>query len=236
MKDYPQDQSILDLIEPWQNETEVWLDQPITILKDYDFKIRDPFEARLHKHPLVSLINMIQLETSGAQLSGTSLFNNPIGFNPNVTTRDIVSTYIYPNTLVVKQISGANLKAYLEQCADYFIVIDGEIKVNPEYDSPKAQHFNYDMVDGINYTLKISNPVGHRLIKLTYHDKPVSDDDLFSLVINNYRASGGGNFDMIASCSTLSEINTDMTEILSRYLESHPDLKLVHQNNIVIIP
>ena len=32
----------------------------------------------------------------------------------------------------------------------------------------------------------------------------------------------------------VSEINTDMTDILSQYLESHPDLKLSHQNNIKV--
>ena len=79
-----------------------------------------------------------------------------------------MSTYVYPNTLVVKQISGDKLKAYLEKCAEYFIVDKGVIKVNPEYDSPKAQHFNYDMVDGISYTLKISNPIGQRVTALDY--------------------------------------------------------------------
>jgi len=234
MKDFAEDQSVLDLIQPYQDQVEVWLDQPITMLHDYDFRIRDPFNARLHKHPLVSLINQIQLEVSGAQLSGTSLFNDPVGFNANVTTRDIVSTYIYPNTLVVKQIDGIKLKAYLEKCAEYFIVINGEIKVNPEYDSPKAQHFNYDMVDGIDYTLNISNPVGQRMTDLSYQGHPVKPEDQFSLVINNYRASGGGNFDMIVACPTVSEINTDMTEIMSQYLESHPELKLSHQNNIKV--
>lgn len=235
MKEFPQDQAVLDLIQPWQDQTEAWLDQPITVLKDYDFRIHDAFDARLHKHPLVSLINKIQLDTSGAQLSGTSLFNDPAGFNANVTTRDIVSTYVYPNTLVVKQINGIKLNAYLEKCAEYFVIVNGEIRVNPEYDSPKSQHFNYDMVDGIDYTLKISNPVGQRVINLTFQNKPVCDDDLFSLVINNYRSSGGGNFDMIVSCPTLSEINRDMTDIMSVYLESHPDLKLAHQNNIKVI-
>lgn len=236
MKDFPQDETVLSLIQDWQDQTQRWLDQPVGHLEGYDYLIHEPFEARLHKHPLVSLINQIQLDASGAQLSGVSLFNEPVGFKPSVTARDLVSTYVYPNTLVVKQISGDKLKAYLEKCADYFIVDKGVIKVNPEYDSPKAQHFNYDMVDGITYTLKISNPIGQRVISLDYQGKPVLPEDSFSLVINNYRANGGGNFDMIVSCPTLSEINQDMTDIMAAYFESHPSLKPSHQNNIVIIP
>lgn len=236
MKDFPQDQAFLALIQEWEAQTQRWLDQPVGQLQGHDYRIHDPFEARLHKHPLVSLINQIQLEASGAQLSGVSLFNDPVGFNASVTTRDLVSTYVYPNTLVVKQISGAQLKLYLEKCAEYFIVENGLVKVNPEYDSPKAQHFNYDMVDGINYTMKIANPVGQRVIELIYQNKPVLPDDSFSLVINNYRANGGGNFDMIVSCPTLSEINQDMTDIMASYFEAHPSLSPSHQNNIVIIP
>jgi len=236
MKDFEEDPEMIALIKPFEDQTQTWLDQTVGHLNTYDFVIRDPFEARLHKHPLVSLINQVQLETSGAQLSGVSLFNDPTGFKPEVTTRDIVSTYVYPNTLIVKQINGIRLKAYLEKCAEYFTLDHGLIKVNPEYDAPKAQHFNYDMVDGIRYTLKIGNPIGQRVIELTYQDRPVQDDDVFSLVINNYRANGGGNFNMIVECPTLSEINADMTDILSAYFESHPTVVLNHQNNILIIP
>lgn len=235
MSSYCEDQSFLELINPWEDQTQTWLDKTVGCLKGHDYLIKDPFDARLHKHPLVSLLNTIQLDASGAQLSGVSLFNDPLGFKPLVTTRDLVSTYVYPNTLVVKEITGERLKAYLEKCAEYFIVSEGEIKVNPSYDAPKSQHFNYDMVDGIDYTLKISNPIGQRVIQMTYLGKPIETQDIFSLVINNYRANGGGNFECIVACPTLLEINQDMTDIMSTYFESHPILSPHHRNNIVIV-
>lgn len=234
MKEFLEDQDMLSLIKPWEDETQVWLDQVVGRLSGHDYLIRDPFDARLHKHPLVSLINTIQLDVSKAQLSGVSLFNDPTGFKPVITYRDIVSTYVYPNTLVVKEITGTILKTYLEKCAEYFMVKDGSIIVNPEYDEPKAQHFNYDMVDGIEYTLNISHPIGHRVMDCMYLGKPVLEDDIFSLVINNYRANGGGNFDMIVNCPTLSEINIDMTDIMAAFFEAHPDLHPSHINNILI--
>lgn len=235
LKEFPEDPTMLDLIKETNDKTQIWLDQVVGRLNGHDYLIKDPFEARLHKHPLVSLINTIQSEASGAQLSGVSLFNNPTGFKPTVTYRDIVSTYVYPNTLVVKEINGAQLKAYLEKCAEYFIVQDGIIKVNPEYDTPKAQHFNYDMIDGIEYTLKISQPIGQRVTQLTKLGKPILAHERFSLVINNYRANGGGNFEMIVACPTLSEITMDMTDIIAAYFESHPNLTPNHQDNISVI-
>ena len=234
MGDYAPDPSLAPLVEPWEQHTQRWLDQPVGRLHGHDYRIRDKFDARVHKHPLISFINDIQRELTGAQLSGTSLFNEPVGFNPLVTTRDIVSTYIYPNTLVVKRISGATLKAYLEQCAEYFTVVDGELAVHPAFDDPKPQHFNYDMVDGIEYTLTISNPVGERLTHLSYEGEAVNDDQLFTLVINNYRAAGGGNFSMIANSETVTEINTDFVELLIHYFQAHPELTPAHRSNITI--
>lgn len=234
MGDYVPDPSVAMLVESWERQTQTWLDQPVGRLNGYDFRIRDKFDARVHKHPLISFINDIQRELTGAQLSGTSLFNEPVGFNPLVTTRDIVSTYIYPNTLVVKRITGRTLRAYLEQCAEYFTVIDGQLAINPTFDDPKPQHFNYDMVDGITYTLTISNPVGQRVTQLLYDGEPVQDEQRFTLVINNYRAAGGGNFAMIAESETVAEINTDFVELLIQYFQSHPDLTPEHRSNITI--
>lgn len=232
--DYASDKAIAELVAPWEQQTQAWLDQPVGRLHGHDYRIRNKFDARVHKHPLISFINDIQRELTGADLSGTSLFNEPVGFNPQVTTRDIVSTYIYPNTLVVKRITGKTLRAYLEQCAEYFTVIDGQLAVNPAFDDPKPQHFNYDMVDGITYTLNISNPVGQRVTALSYHDQPVPDDQSFTLVINNYRAAGGGNFAMIATSETVAEINTDFVELLIQYFQTHPDLTPTHRSNITI--
>ena len=234
MGEYAPDPSVAMLVESWERQTQAWLDQPVGRLRGHDYRVRDKFDARVHKHPLISFINDIQRELTGAQLSGTSLFNEPVGFNPQVTTRDIVSTYIYPNTLVVKRITGRTLRAYLEQCAEYFIVIDGQLAINPSFDDPKPQHFNYDMVDGITYTLTISNPVGQRVTQLLYNGEPIHDEQHFTLVINNYRAAGGGNFSMIAESETVAEINTDFVELLIQYFQSHPDLTPEHRSNITI--
>ena len=149
--------------------------------------------------------------------------------------RDLVSTYIYPNTLVVKKIDGKSLRSYLEKNAEYFSVEDDQIIVNPSYAYPKAQHFNYDMIDGISYTLKISNPIGSRCIECLYEDKDVQDDDHFSLVINNYRAAGGGDFTMISSLETLHEIQIDMVDVLAQYFMDHPKVELKHTQNIKVI-
>jgi 2',3'-cyclic-nucleotide 2'-phosphodiesterase/3'-nucleotidase len=76
--------------------------------------------------------------------------------------------------------------------------------------------------------------VGQRVTFLTYQDRPVDDEEVFTLVVNNYRAAGGGNFAMIAESETVSEINTDFVELLIAYFQSHPEMTPAHRSNITI--
>jgi 2',3'-cyclic-nucleotide 2'-phosphodiesterase / 3'-nucleotidase len=235
MSNYDYDPEIESLIKPFDDETQIWLDQKLGRIEGNDFLIHDPFDARVHKHPYVSFINHVQKEVTQADISGTALFNQALGLGPEISYRDLVNNYVYPNSLIVKQMSGKSLRAYLEQCADYFMVKDGKISVNPLFDEPKPQHFNYDMLDGLDYTLKISNPIGKRVIELKYQGKDIQDEDSFTVAMNNYRASGGGNFHMIPPCPTVLEIQRDMTDILAEYIQNKKIVTITHHDNIKVI-
>lgn len=235
MKNYSVDQSVETMIKPFDEQTQIWLDQELGHIQGHDFKIRDAFQARLHKHPYVSFINQVQKEVTHADICGTALFNLAIGLDEVIHYRDLVLNYAYPNSLIVKQMTGKILREYLEQCADYFMVKDNTIIVNPLFDEPKPQHFNYDMLDGIEYTLKISNPVGQRVVELKFEDKDVQENDVFTVAMNNYRASGGGNFHMIPECPTVMEIQRDMTEIMAEYIQDKKIVTVDHHDNIHII-
>jgi len=236
MKDYEIDESIEELIVDVSEKTEIWLDQPLGLIQGPSLLIEDAFLARLYKHPLVSFINQVQMEVTAAQLSATSLFNEAIGFPASLTMRDLVSTYIYPNTLVVKKISGKTLKEYLEQCAQYFCWVNDIITVNPIYHTPKAQHFNYDMIDGITYTLDISKPIGQRLVDCLYKNQPIEDHDEFTIALNNYRAVGGGDFKMIADSATILDTQMELVDVIAEYIEKNNPVTLKHSDNIKIIP
>ncbi len=235
MSEFAIDRQIEPFVSLLEKQTQIWLDQPLGEIKDISLRITDGFLARYHKHPLVSFINQVQKETSGAQLSATALFNGASGFNEFITMRDLVSTYVYPNTLVVKKMRGKDLKLMIEKCANYFEIENSEITVSKEYIYPKIQHFNYDMIDGIEYTLKISNQRGSRCIFCLYNGKEVEDDDFLTIAMNNYRAVGGGEFDMVARSETVVDTNRDMVEILAEYIQQHSPVTVDHRENIHII-
>ncbi len=235
LADFPIDPTMDELIADVEEETQRWLDQTLGTLEGPSLLIEDGFAARRYKHPLVSFINQVMLETTSAQISATSLFNDPKGFNPHITMRDLVSTYVYPNTLVVKKMTGRNIKAMIEQSANYFMLNEkGEITVNPEYVYPKMQHFNYDMFDGIEYSLNISNPVGKRLVDCLYQGHPLEDETLYSVAMNNYRASGGGDFVMVAESETIFDSQREMVEIIAEYIMKHQPTRIKHSDNILI--
>lgn len=229
------DQNYLDLIELQEAQTQQWLDQPLGELKKGDLLIHDLLDARIHKHPIVSFLNQVQLSMSGAQCSAVALANDVTGFNQKITMRDLVSTYVYPNTLVVLEVTGKILKEMLERCATYFEVKDNKIIVSESFRLPKPQHYNYDMLDGIHYTIHCSADIGSRITDFTYQGKAIKADDILTLVVNNYRASGGGEFEMLKDCKVIKEIQRDMLDCMAEYITERKVIEVDHHDNIKVI-
>src|SRR5699024_11433184 len=113
-------------------------------------------------------MSLVQIYASDCDVAFSAFVdNNAPVFPTNVTMRIVVSNYIYPNTLVVIKASGAVIKEALERSARYFVIReDGEIDVSKEFTTPKPQHYNYDMWEGIEYELDIRKPKGERVTRL----------------------------------------------------------------------
>ncbi|QCT01702.1 5'-nucleotidase domain-containing protein [Paenibacillus algicola] len=234
--DYEPDPVIEDKVREVEALTQAWLDQPIGEV-DGDLSIHAPAEVRLSEHPLIEWINRVQMDVSGADVSCTALFDNrSSGFGAVITMRDLVTFYVYPNTLKVLRISGRDLREALEQSAQYFTLDDtGAIIVHPAYLAPKPQHYNYDMWEGIEYTLDISRPAGQRVTRLEHNGRPVVDQQAFDVVMNNYRASGGGNFEMFRDKPVVKDIPMDMVELLADYITSHGRITASVNHNWLVV-
>ncbi len=143
--------------------------------------------ARVNEHPYIELINRIQMDATGAEISGTALFNNEVtGLPQSVSMRHILTNYIYPNTLAVVRMTGQELKAALEQTASYLMATDEGITFDPKYIHPKPQYYNYDMYEGINYTIDLNQPIGHRVTRFEKEGVPIPLNKPIEVVINQY--------------------------------------------------
>jgi len=202
-----------------EEQVQSWLDQPVGLV-DGDMRLMDPMSCRLAETPFIEFINRAQMETAGVNISCTALLSNSSkGFNEVITRRELLSNFPFPNTLVVLRLHGRDLRAALEQTACYFTIDSyGNPAVNPAFLEPKPQHYNYDMWEGVEYRLNIANPPGSRVIMLNYNGKELLDDMELDVVMNNYRAGGGGNYDMFKGKMKVREILIDTAELLEEYI------------------
>ncbi len=213
--------TLQDKYQPLEDLIQEWLDQPLghlsrALLPDEKVKMA------LYGSPIADFLNKIQFYFSGAQLSSVGLANEIAGFRKEVSVRDIIATYPYPNTLVVCRINGAQLRAVMERSAEYFDVDEiGNVQVAESFLVPKVEHYNYDYYKGVTYEIVPQNPIGSRIVNLCYEGKPVVDEDSFTLCLNNYRYSGAGGYDIYRECELVKEINIEMVELIMDYFRKN---------------
>lgn len=173
--------------------------------------------ARLEDTPVIDLIQSVQLQKTGAQLSAATAFNTQTTFGPgDITLGDMAQLYPYENKLALVEITGSQLKAYLEHSARFFEQTETGIppRINRQWPG-----FNYDMISGVDYVLDISRPVGQRVKSLFYKGSPVLETDVFTFAVNSYRAAGGGGFDMLKEAKILKEYDISVRELLAGFLK-----------------
>ncbi|QNE77995.1 twin-arginine translocation signal domain-containing protein [Streptomyces finlayi] len=158
--------------------------------------------------PIIDLINQVQSETVRAGLAGgayaalpvlsqASCFSRTAGIPAGeVTIRDAAGLYPFENTLEARLLTGAQLKDYLEYSARYYVRTAAGVPVDTSKltNADGIPDYNYDAVSGVAYDVDIAKPVGSRIVGLTFEGAAIDPAAQFVLAVNNYRASGGGNF------------------------------------------
>ncbi len=111
-----------------------------------------------------------------------------------VTIGNVTDIYIYDNQIRVMKINGEEVIEWLERSAENFNQIDPDYDGEQELLDPGFSAYNYDVIEGINYEIDVTQPEGERIVNATYEGEPLSADQEFLVVTNDYRAGGGGNF------------------------------------------
>ncbi|MCF8008565.1 MAG: bifunctional 2',3'-cyclic-nucleotide 2'-phosphodiesterase/3'-nucleotidase [Halanaerobiales bacterium] len=112
----------------------------------------------------------------------------------DITIGDVTDIYIYDNEISVMHFNGKQVIEWLERSAENYNQIDPNLSKEQELLNPEFSAYNYDVIEGIEYEIDVTKPVGKRLVNATYNDKPLTEDMEFLVVTNNYRAGGGGDF------------------------------------------
>ncbi|MFH8292164.1 bifunctional metallophosphatase/5'-nucleotidase [Streptomyces sp. NPDC018059] len=161
---------------------------------------------------IIDLINQVQRETVAQALAGGAYAALPVLSQAScfsrtaripageVTIKDAAGLYPFENTLEARLLTSAQLKEYLEFSARYYVQTPAGAPVDPAKltNAEKIPDYNYDAVYGVTYEIDIAKPAGSRVVKLSFEGEEIDPKAEFVLAVNNYRASGGGNFPHVA--------------------------------------
>ena len=219
-KKTPASHAIRQLTEFYHNKTLNYIRQPIADLTD----TLDARNSRFQDNPVVELINKAQMWISGADISFAASFNDRLKIAPGkIRIKDIYGMYKYENYLYVLEMTGRQIKDYLNYCAAYYRLEGDHLTANP-----KMAGYNYDMAEGIGYTVHVRSRRNDGKAK-NYVDaivflrtgKPLQMDRTYKVALNSYRATGGGGH--LAAAHALNapvvwKSDEEMRNILAKYI------------------
>jgi len=218
-------------------------------------------ESLFGDSPFIDLIQGIQLSLTKADVS----FAAPLSLHAQIKkgevyVRDMFNLYKYENLLYTMQLSGQEIKDYLEysyglwfnqmkNANDNLLNFkrDAEGNLVLEHGSPRfeASYFNFSSAAGIKYTVDVSKPVGERITIQSMADgTPFALDKIYKVAVNSYRGNGGGGHltlgakiseDELAS-RVLNSTPKDLRYYLMKWIEKEKVVYPKRFNNWQVIP
>lgn len=160
-----------------------------------------------------------------------------------IAFKNVADLYIYPNTLRVVRLTGAQVREWLEMSAGQFNQIDPaktqeQALINPDFPS-----YNFDVIDGIQYQIDLTQPArynkageiiakdSHRISNITFQGKALNEKQVFAVATNNYRASGGGHFPALDGSTIIIEAPDENRTILANYIFEKKTINPSADNN-----
>lgn len=154
---------------------------------------------------LIADAQLAATQSAGAQIA----FMNPFGVRAPLTPGaggaltfgDIYAVQPFNNTLVTQSLSGAELKAVLEQGFD---------ATGPEQALiPSA---------GFSYSYDKSRPVGQRITAMRLNGQPIDPNGMYRVTTNSFLAQGGDAFTILSAQRT-AQIGISDLEALEAWLK-----------------
>ncbi|WML46122.1 bifunctional 2',3'-cyclic-nucleotide 2'-phosphodiesterase/3'-nucleotidase [Neobacillus sp. PS3-40] len=181
---------------------------------------------------------------------GTSDYTNIT--KGNLSIKSANDLYLYNNTLKAVELTGSEVKEWLEMSASQFKQIDPNITDPQELIDYGFQPYNFDVIDGVRYQIDVTKPArynytsgdvanadSHRIINFTNMDgTPINPTQKFIVATNNYRASGGGNFPGTKGGKATIVVDSpfENRQILMDYITSKGTVNPTADNNWGIAP
>lgn len=191
-------------------------------------------EGRIRDTAVMDLINQVQLDATGADVSAAALFKSSSNIEEGpITYADIFDIYKFPNTLKMLEVTGEELKNYMEWSVKYYNTFKpGDINISF---NPEVRDYLYDMFAGVDYKIDLSKPAGERITYLKFEGEDVKSDDILKLVVNDYRLSGLKNEGILSGDPIFETDPVSSRELISKHIEELGTIEPKVDNNWEII-
>ena len=190
--------------------------------------------GRVMDTAVMDLINKIQLENSGADVSAAALFKDTSDLpEGDINYGNIFDIYKFDNTLYRVSVTGAELKAYMEwsaECYNQWKEGDINISFDPEYPD-----YLYDMFAGVDYEIDLSKPKGECIQNVMFQGQPLQDNQVLTLAVNNYRYSSALKAQGIISGAREWESSNSIRDMIVAYFAAHSPVAPEVDNNWRIV-
>lgn len=168
-----------------------------------------------------------------------------------LTFRNAADLYLYPNTLVVMKVSGAQVKEWLECSAGQFNQIDPHSTKTQSLINWDFRTYNFDVIDGVTYQIDVTQPARYdsecqlihpdasRIRQLSWQGKPIDPQATFLVATNNYRAYGGkfaGTGDKYVAFASPDENRSVVAAYISAETKAHGEVQPKADNNWRLAP
>ena len=123
----------------------------------------------------------------------------------------------------------------VEKSAENFNQIDPD-ETAPQELVNGIEPFDFDIIDGVEYHIDVTQPLGERIVNATFEGEPLTAEMEFAVVTNDYRAGGGGGFPHLDGTHTI--VSSDMANraILVEYFLEESPITEPQDHNWSILP
>jgi 2',3'-cyclic-nucleotide 2'-phosphodiesterase/3'-nucleotidase len=231
--DVKADAELLSIGAPYHEQTEKYLNTPVT----QSTVALSAGRSRIEDTAILDAVQAAQMHYAKADVSFCASFN-PRAVIPkgNVTIRQIAALYVYDNELYAIAGNGKMVRDALENAARYFLPCrEPECTTGPLLNKA-FPGFNYDIAEGVSYQVDLAKPPGQRIQNLTWRGKPLSDEQPLRIAINNYRAAGSAGYGMFTGAKVLWRSYEEIRDLIIRYYSAGNKLPATADGNWRIVP
>jgi 2',3'-cyclic-nucleotide 2'-phosphodiesterase/3'-nucleotidase len=227
------DPAVLEIARPYHEAAERYLDQPVT---------RAPVElsgarGRFEDSALVDAIQEVQVHYSGADVSFASLFDTRVRVARGpVTVRELAALYLYDNELYAIEGDGRMVREALENAARYYRTCPEPSCARGPLVDGAVIGYNYDMAEGVDYEIDLTEPAGHRVKNLRFHGAPLRDEQPLRIAVNNYRAAGSAGYSMFRDARIVWRSGREIRDLMVEYFGAPRPLPEKPDGNWRLVP